>query len=117
MTYTHYITILLSTLLLTLPTAKIDLYISTTFNDIIEAKLAIKTFVVDASKSWKATYSNKKRFNIICKQHRTCDFRIRAINSKKKGVSITYIAPYSCSSRSHFLASNTRSLEYLLPYH
>jgi hypothetical protein len=48
----------------------------TTFNNITEAKLAIKTFVIDASKSWKATYSNKKRFNIVYKQHRTCDFRI-----------------------------------------
>jgi hypothetical protein len=94
-----------------------DLYIGTTFDNITEAKLAIKTFVADASESWKATHSDKKRFNIICKQHRTCDFRIRAIDSKKKGVSITHIAPYSCSSGSHFSASNTRSLEYLLPHH
>jgi hypothetical protein len=94
-----------------------DLQVSTMFNNITEAKLAIKTFVANAAESWKATYSNKKRFNIIYKQQRTCSFRIRAINLKKKGVSITHIESYSCSSGSHFRALNTRSLEYLIPYY
>ena len=96
---------------------KIDLQVGTTFNNITEAKLVFKTFVANAAKSWKATYSDKNRFNIVCKQQRTCSFRIRAIDSKKKGVSITHIECHSCSSGSHFGALNTRSLEYLIPYY
>ena len=87
-----------------------DLQVGTTFNNIAEAKLAIKTFVANAAESWKATHSDKKRFNIVCKQQRTCSFRIRAIDSKKKGVSITHMESHSCSSGSHFGALNTRSL-------
>ena len=94
-----------------------DLQVGTTFDNIIEAKLVIKTFVADAAESWKATHSDKKRFNIICKQQRTCSFRIRAIDSKKKGVSITHMESHSCSSGSHFRASNIHSLEYLIPHH
>ena len=96
---------------------KIDLQVGTTFNNIAEAKLAIKTFVANAAESWKATHCDKKRFNIVCKQQRTCSFRIRAIDSKKKGVSITHMESHSCSSGSHFSALNTRSLEYLIPHH
>ena len=96
---------------------EMDLQVGTTFNNITEAKLAIKTFVANAAESWKATHSDKKRFNIVCKQQRTCSFRIRAIDSKKKGVSITHMESHSCSSGSHFGALNTRSLEYLIPHH
>jgi hypothetical protein len=56
-----------------------DIQVGATFDNITEAKLGIKTFVADAAESWKATLSNKKRFDIICKQQRTCSFRIRAI--------------------------------------
>jgi hypothetical protein len=94
-----------------------ELQVGTTFEDLSVAKLAIKTFVANASESWKITYSNKKRFNIICKFQRTYTFRIQAINSKKKGVSITHLMPYSCSPGSHFGASNTHSLEYLIPHY
>jgi hypothetical protein len=68
-----------------------DLYVSTTFDTITEAKVAIKAFVVDAAELWKSTHSDKERFNIIYKQQRTYSFQIRAINSKKKGVSITHL--------------------------
>ena len=37
-----------------------DLQVGTTFNNIAEAKLAIKTFVANAAESWKATHSDKK---------------------------------------------------------
>jgi hypothetical protein len=97
-----------------------DLHIGTTFDTIIEAKIAIKAFVADAAESWKSTHSDKERFNIICKQSRTCSFRIRVTNSKKKGVSITHLQPHSCNPaghHSHSRASNTNSLEYLVPHH
>ena len=97
-----------------------DLQVGTTFNNISEAKLAIKTFVANAAESWKATHSDKRRFNIVCKQQCTCSFRIRAINSKKKGVSITHLQPHSCNPAGHYSHSrglNTNSLEYLIPYY
>jgi hypothetical protein len=34
-----------------------ELQVGTTFNNIAEAKLAIKTFVANAAESWKATHS------------------------------------------------------------
>ena len=37
---------------------------------------AIKACVADAAESWKATHSDKERFNIVCKQQRSCTFRI-----------------------------------------
>src|ERR1700709_1134470 len=94
-----------------------DLHIGTTFDTIAEAKAAIKVFMADSSESWKSTHSNTKRFNIICKQRSSCTFRIRATDSKKKSVSITHIQPHSCNPIGHSRASNTNSLEYLLPYH
>lgn len=39
------------------------------------------------------------------------------MDSKKKGISITHMEPHSCSSGSHLGASNTHSLEYLIPHH
>jgi hypothetical protein len=94
-----------------------DLHVGTTFNTIIEAKIAIKAFIADAAESWKSTHSDKERFNIICKQQRNCTFRIRVINSKKKGISITHLQPHSCNPSGHSRASNTNSIEYLLPHH
>jgi hypothetical protein len=41
---------------------KMDLQVGTTFNNITEAKIAIKTFVANAAESWKATHSDKKKF-------------------------------------------------------
>jgi hypothetical protein len=46
---------------------QIELQIETTFENIAIAKLAIKTYIANATESWKAIYSDKKRFNIICK--------------------------------------------------
>jgi hypothetical protein len=83
-----------------------DLHVDTTFDNITEAKAAIKAFVADAAESWKSTHSDKERFNIVCKQQSSCTFRIRATNSKKKGVSIT---PYSL-----ILATLQATLELLI---
>lgn len=94
-----------------------DLHVGTTFDSITEAKAAIKAFVADAAESWKTTHSDKERFNIVCKQQRSCAFRIRVTNSKKKGVSITHLQPHSCNPTGHLTASNTNSVEYLLPHH
>lgn len=94
-----------------------DIHVGTTFDNIIEAKTIIKAFVADAAESWKSTHSDKERFNIVCKQQRSCAFRIRATKSKKKGVSITHLQPHTCNPTSHSRASNTNSTEYLLPHH
>jgi environmental stress-induced protein Ves len=68
-----------------------DIHVGTTFDNIIEAKTIIKAFAADTAESWKSTHSDKERFNIVCKQQRSCAFLIRATNSKKKGVSITHL--------------------------
>lgn len=94
-----------------------DLHIGTTFDTMVEAKAVIKAFIADSAESWKSTHSDRKRFNIICKQRRSCTFRIRITDSKKRGVSITHIQPHSCNPTGHSKASNTNSLEYLLPHH
>ena len=78
--------------------------------NITEAKTIIKAFVADAAESWKSTHSDKERFNIVCKQQCSCAFRIRATNSKKKGVSITHLQPHSCNLIGHSRASNTNSI-------
>ena len=94
-----------------------DLHVCTTFDTIIEAKIVIKAFIADAVESWKSTHSDKERFDIVCKQQRSCTFRIRATNSKKKGITITHLQPHSCNPSGHSRASNTNSIEYLLPHH
>jgi hypothetical protein len=91
-----------------------DLKIGSAFDDIPSAKLAIKAYLTDAAESWKVTYSDKSRFCIICKQNDSCNFRIRTIRSKKKGISITYIEPYTCSLATYYSVSNTNLLEYLI---
>jgi hypothetical protein len=94
-----------------------DLKVGSVFEDIPAAKTAIKAYLADAAKSWKTTYSDKSRFCIVCKQNNTCNFRIRAISSKRKGIFITYIEPYTYSPATHYSASNTNSLKYLIPHH
>jgi hypothetical protein len=109
--------LLLTTRLPLLFITKIDSHVGTTFDNITEAKLAIKAFIAGAAESWKSTHSDKERFHIVCKQQRSWAFRIRATNSKRKGVSITHLQPHSCSPTGHSRASNTNSMEYLLPHH
>jgi hypothetical protein len=98
-------------------TATMDIKVSTVFEDIPSAKVAIKVYLADAAELWKTTHSDKSRFCIVCKQNNSCTFRIRAISSKKKGISITHIEPYTYSPATHYSASNTNSLEYLIPYY
>jgi hypothetical protein len=93
------------------------LQIGTTFPNISSAKEAIKFYVSNASESWKTAYSDKTRFDIVCRTLRSCKFRIRASDSKKKGVHITHLKLHTCSPASHFGASNMNSLEYIIPHH
>jgi hypothetical protein len=70
-------------------------------------KVAIKAYLADAAESWKATYFDKSRFCIVCKQNNSYNFRIRAKSSKKKGISITHIEPHIYSPETHYSHSNT----------
>ena len=53
-----------------------SLQVGSTFPSIQVAKDTIKTALAEAQQSWKATHSDKTRYNIICKET-TCNFRIR----------------------------------------
>lgn len=93
-----------------------SLQVGSTFPSIQAAKDAIKTVLAEAQESWKATHSDKTRFNIICKDA-TCNFRIRVTQSKRNGVCITHNTPHSCGPATHFAATNTHSLQFLIPHH
>ena len=92
------------------------LQVGDTFPSIQAAKDTIKTVLAEAQESWKATHSDKTRFNIICKDI-TCHFHIRVAQSKKNGVCIIHIIPHSCGPVTHFTATNTHSLQFLIPHH
>jgi hypothetical protein len=70
-------------------------------------KKLIKAYLADAAESWKATHSDKSRLYIVYKQNDSCNFRIRAISSKKKRISITHMEPYTCGPATHYSDSNT----------
>ena len=93
-----------------------SLQVGSTFPSIQTAKDTIKTVLAEAQESWKATHSDKTRFNIICKET-TCNFRIRVTQSKRNGVCITHNIPHSCGPATHFTATNTHSLQFLIPHH
>jgi hypothetical protein len=86
------------------------------FPTITAAKDTIKTVLTKAQESWKTTYSDKQRFNIIYKEA-SYKFRVRVIDLKRNGVCITHNTPYSYSPAIHFTATNTHSLQFLIPYH
>jgi hypothetical protein len=85
-----------------------------TFDNIASAKAAIKTYVGNAGESYKVVYSDKKRFEVGCKN---CGFRIRAAESKKHGISITHFVHHTCGPATHFQARNMNSLEFIVPHH
>jgi hypothetical protein len=93
------------------------LHVGDNFSNITLANKAIKDFVANNSESWKATYSDKQRFNIVCCTANICKFRIKAVNSKKKSVVITYLESYTCFSTNHFTASNTNNLKFIILYY
>jgi hypothetical protein len=86
------------------------------FPDITTAKLSIKAFVADNGETSRTVKSDKTRVLLACKSN-SCGFRIRAINSKKKGVSITHLEPHSCNPATHYIAPNTNALQFLIPHH
>ena len=79
------------------------------FPDITTAKIAIKAFVAANGKTSKTVKSDKTRVLLACKSN-SYRFRIRTINSKKKGVSITHLEPHNCNPATHYIAPNTKLL-------
>src|SRR5882757_11117039 len=92
------------------------LQVGDVFPDIASAKLAIKAYITTSGKTSKTVYSNKIRVVLIYKS-KDYSFRIRAIDSKKKGVSITHLEPHIYSPATHYTAPNTNALSFLLPHH
>ena len=94
-----------------------SLSIGQLFSDIKAAKEAIKLSLAEAQESWKATHSDKTRFNIVCTDSQNCNFRIRAAQTKRNRVCITHLIPHSCGPATHFKATNSNSLQFLIPHH
>ena len=92
------------------------LQIGQRFPSIAAAKAAIKTFIADQHESFKTSYSDKTRYRIICTNN-SCEFQIRVADSKKNGILLTHLKPHTCNPGTHFSATNTHSLAYLLSHH
>jgi hypothetical protein len=82
------------------------LFINQPFVDIKSTKATIQRFLSDRGESWKVSHRDSKRFDICCKANPPCEFRIRAVYSKKKRVAITYLILHTCNPNSHKGASN-----------
>jgi hypothetical protein len=94
----------------------IPLQIGDTFPDILAAKNTIHGFMASNTKSFKTAYSDKTRVILLYKLE-GCLFRIRAFDTKKRGVTITHLVPHSCSLSTHYTSLATNALLYLLPHH
>jgi hypothetical protein len=92
------------------------LQIGDTFPDIAAAKLAIKDYIAINSESSKTVYSDKLRVLLVCKS-KECTFRIRALDSKKRGVLITQLQPHICSPATHYNTPYTNTLLFLISHH
>ena len=92
------------------------LQIGDVFPDITSVKQAIKTFVTANGETSRTVKSDQIRVLLVYKSE-DCRFRIRAINSKKKGVSITHLEPYTCSLATHYIIPNINTLSFLIPYY
>jgi hypothetical protein len=60
-----------------------------------EAREAINRSVLDNSESYKV-YKSDSKYYIVQYKDKSCIFSIRAVFSKKTGISITKISLYSC---------------------
>jgi hypothetical protein len=80
------------------------LQIGDTFPDILAAKNAIHGFMASNAESFKTAHSDKTRVILLCKLE-GCLFRIRAFDTKKRGVTITHLVPHSCSPSTHYTSS------------
>ena len=92
------------------------LQIGDVFPDIASAKQAIKAFVAANGETSRTVKSDQIQVLLVCKST-DCGFRIRAINSKKKGVLITHLEPHTYSPATHYIAPNTNALSFLVPHH
>jgi hypothetical protein len=66
------------------------------------------------AESFKTAHSDKTRVILLCKLE-GCLFRIRAFDTKKRGVTITHLVPHSCTpSSTHYTSSAANALSFLL---
>jgi hypothetical protein len=86
------------------------------FPNIQEAREAINRSVLDHGESYRVYKSDSKRYILQCKDM-SCTFSIRAAFSKKIGVSITKISPYSCRPTVHYENKKSSSLWFLKEHH
>lgn len=92
------------------------LQVGDVFTDIASAKTAVYTFLASNKESSKTLKSDKTRLLLICKEDH-CTFRIRVVTSQRKGLSITHMEPQICTPSTHYFASNSNALAFLIPHH
>jgi hypothetical protein len=92
------------------------LQIGDTFPDILAANNPIHGFMASDAESFKKAHSDKTRVILLCKLE-GCLLRIRAFDTKKRGVTITHLVPHSCFPSTHYTSSAANALSYLLPHH
>ena len=79
------------------------LQVGDVFPSIDDARNAITQHVLDASESYKALKSEKKKYIIVCKDKSAkCTFRIQASSIVKKGFVITIFKPHTCCPTVHY---------------
>jgi hypothetical protein len=74
-----------------------------------EAKDSINRYILDKEESYRVYKSDKTYYIVVCKDS-ACDFKIRALFLKKKGIQITIITPYSCNPTIHYKNKQSSAL-------
>ena len=88
-----------------------------TFASIVEAREAINRYVLDDGKSYRVYKSDSKRHILVCKDKPSCSFEIRVWCTKKTGVTITQMKPYTCRPTVHYKNKQTSAIWFLKDHH
>jgi len=87
-----------------------------TFATIAEAREAINRHVLDDGESYRVYKTDTKRHILLCKD-KSCSFTIRAWRTKKTGVTITQLKPYSCCLIVYYNNKQSLALWFLKDYY
>jgi len=87
-----------------------------TFASIVEAREAINRHVLDDGESYRVYKSDVKRHILVCKD-KSCSFIIRVWCTKKTGVTITQLKPYTCCPTVHYKNKQSSAIWFLKDHH
>jgi hypothetical protein len=89
--------------------AAIMIAVADVFPTIQEAKDSINRYILDEGELYRVYKSDKIYYIVVCKDS-ACDFKIRALFLKKKGIQITIIIPYSCNPTIYYKNKQSSAL-------